>query len=223
MALGETLSVYSLEGFFAVAEIERLTALIDAMKSPGAFDAEGRDLSVFRMDRLGLEETIRLYVPKGRIEIDQSEMPEEVIDLLETAFFRRIEDVRRAFPSATWPAGWTYVEYGRGQFCSAHADGRLDGAQVGGLSVPLNDDFRGGEFFVETCGGGEMWCAGTAGPELSVEPNPYFESFDRIPRSRWTVSPVRGDAALYGSLVVHGTRPVRRGRARKIICFLRSG
>jgi 2OG-Fe(II) oxygenase superfamily len=216
----ETLSPYSIEGFLDAATTARVLAEIQkllAAAPPDAFQAGAGGRSVHSFSgAFGGTSPAAVFEPAGRIEINV--LPEEVRALLDDAFFRRIEDVRRVYPSATWPRGWTYVEYRAGQLCTPHADSASGGRNVAACNVLLDDSFTGGEFFIETCGSQELWMPG----EVMLGPWSTYNSewFRAVPKTRWTTRPARGTAIFYGSQLVHGTQPVTEGVARKVICWL---
>lgn len=218
----ETLLPYSIEGFLDAPAIARVLAgirqLVEAAPS-GALQAGagGRSVHTFS-GALGGTNPAAVFEPAGRIEVNV--LPEEIRALLDDAFYRRIEDVRRVYPSATWPRGWTYVEYRAGQLCTPHADSASGGRNVAACNVLLDDGFTGGEFFIETCGSPQLWMPGGAvlGP-WSTYNNEWFRA---MPKTRWTTRPVKGTAVLYGSQLIHGTQPVIDGVARKVICWIES-
>lgn len=236
MLLSETLCSFSIENFVTEQEVTRLLAIMGevmAARSPEEIEAGHDGKSVHRLVREAADPkaAVKIYEPEGRVEL---KAPPTAIEILENAAFRRIEDIRRPFPSATWPRGWVYVEYGPGQFCTSHADRMIAAAdqrvsgtvprQVVGGNVNLNDDYQGGEFYVETCGAPDLWVPSARGP-LDVEVGPWVAYnnplFSSIPKTRWATKPAKGTALFYGSQLIHGTQPVREGRVKKFLCFYR--
>ena len=225
LARGESLALSSLEGFLSDREIGRIQRAVDKLRRAhpaDAFTAGKKEESVHHLESFGLSgrEAARVFAPAGRIEIELGEALPEVRALLDDAFFRRIEDIRRFHASACWPRGWTYVEYGPGQICTTHADGTFDGTQVGACSVRLDDDAVGGEFFIETCGSSEIWMSAAGDPELlpsAVYDNAWLRA---IPKTRWVAQCRKGTALFWGAQVFHGTHPVIRGAAKKIIAWI---
>jgi hypothetical protein len=225
MGLSEALLPYSVEGFLADDEVARILRLIDAYKAahPERLPAGATGSSVHVSDKLSMDQLVALYEPQGRIEINADELPTEVIEIAEAAFFRHIEDIRRAYPSATWPYGFAYVEYGPGQYFTAHADG-LTEAQCAGFGVTLSDDFTGGEFCVETCGSHRFWIVGPDGtPTIAPGADMASEWFRQVPRTQWSMRPRRGVAVFYGSALVHSAKPVAAGALKKLLGFVSRG
>jgi hypothetical protein len=226
---GESFTIHSVEDFLSDSEIRQLLRPIDQLKTargPRAFMAGEQDGSVHRLNAFGLtgREAARVFSPEGRIEIPLGPELPDVRDRLDDAFFRRIEDIRRIYPSAVWPRGWTYVEYGPGQHCTAHADGTFSGSQVGACNIRLDDGTVGGEFFVATSGSPELWMERgiqpSQPPELIVA-SAYDNAWLRaVPKTRWLAQPAKGTALFWGSQLLHGTQPVIQGTAKKIIAWI---
>jgi hypothetical protein len=222
---GEALTIHSLEDFLTPKEIALILRRMEAHKQsrPAAsLEAGAGGNTVHHLSSFGLsgQQAARVFSPKGRIEvpIDGRELA-PVRDLLDAAFFRRIEDIRRALPSSTWPRGWTYVEYGPGQLCTSHADGSFAGAQVGACNVRLDNGTVGGEFYVETTGSDELW----KGDDDLLVAGLYDNAWLRkIPKTRWLAQPARGAALLWGSHLLHGAQPVVEGVSKKMICWIES-
>jgi hypothetical protein len=219
------LAVHSLEGFLSRPEVGRILRRLAASRAaqPGtSFEAGADGNSVHHLNALGLDGTTaaRVFSPAGRIEIALGRALPELVDLLERAFYRRIEDIQRVYPAAVWPVGWTYVEYGPGQHCTSHADGSFGGSQVGALSVRLDEGTEGGEFYVETSGSEQLWTGQGESRELIVSALYRNRWLDRVPKTRWLAQPARGTGLLWGSHLIHGTQPVRRGISKKIIAWI---
>lgn len=229
---GEFLGIASLEGFLSPAEIRAILRPIDHLKrrlqrshGRAAITAGTKDTSVHRLDSFGLtaKRAARVFAPRGRIEISLGDDLPAVRARLDDAFFRRIEDIRRTHPRATWPRGWTYVEYGPGQDCTTHADGTFGGTQVAACSIRLDDRAVGGEFYVETSGSPALWMDGAASAELltaGLYDNRWLRA---LPKTRWLAMPATGTAIVWGAQLLHGTQPVVRGTARKIIAWIEAG
>jgi hypothetical protein len=220
----ETVLPYSIEGFLSREEISHIIAVIDAFKEahPDRLQAGTRGFSVHRDSALSLEEVVASFEPKGRLDINSFDLPDEVIDVGETAFYRRIEDIRRVYPGALGPVGFTYVEYGPGQFFTPHIDGATE-IRVAGFGACLNSDFEGGEFRVETCGSGRLWVQQGNG-EIEVAPFPSQKSdwYRNLPRTQWTTRPVEGNAIFYGGGLTHSMKPVTAGVLKKLLAFVSS-
>jgi hypothetical protein len=218
----ESLLPYSIENFISGDDADRILALVDryARDHPDRMTAVATGRSVHVADARSIEETVAMYEPAGRVEIAGDDLPHGIAEIIERAYFAHIEDVRRAYPSASWLHGFAYVEYGPGQYFTPHIDG-LTTAQCAGLGVTLSDDFTGGEFCVETCGSNRLWLAEPrGGSSLAPGAEAGSEWFRTLPRTRWSMSPRRGVGVFYGSALVHASMPVVTGRLRKILAFL---
>jgi hypothetical protein len=223
--LSETLLPYSIEEFVTDAEIARILAAVERYKAehPARLAAGAKGITVHSSSVMNVDELVAMYQPQGRLDINTADLPFEVIDVIEQAFFRHIEDIRRAYPSATWPYAVTYVEYGPAQFFTPHADG-FSAHQCAGFGVTLTNDFTGGEFCVETCGSNRTWVAGSDGtPNLAIGTNNGSEWFRKLPRTRWSMTPKKGTAAFYGSALVHSSRPVTSGTVKRLLAFISNG
>src|SRR5690349_3755376 len=116
MRTGETLAISSCERFL---EPEECRAILDAMSSHLAglpVDRRretARSRSVHSVPGLSLAETMRLYEPAGRLEIDG--VPSAVEEFLARAAIRALPAVRRVYPSAVGMGSWIYLEYREGQ------------------------------------------------------------------------------------------------------------
>lgn len=221
----QSLLPYSIESFISGEDADRILSLIEQYKRehPHRLTAAMTGRSVHVADALTLEETVAMYEPQGRIEIAEEDLPRGIADIVERAYLAHIEDVRRAYPSASWLYGFSYVEYGPGQYFTPHADG-FTSVQCAGLGVTLSDDFTGGEFCVETCGSNRLWVAEPDGASsLAPGAEAGSEWFRDLPRTRWSMSPRRGVAVFYGSALVHSSKPVITGRLQKILAFLSKG
>lgn len=224
MSVSENMMPYSLEGFLDEAEVEQVIRSIDAYKAsadPQKLAAGANGYTIHNSENLTVSEIVAVYEPKGRLDVNWQEIPRDIVEIVETAFFRRIEDVRRAFPTAYGPYGFTYVEYQPGQFFTAHIDG-VNRHQVCGFGVTLTNDFEGGEFSVETCGSGRLWAMD--GDRLVNAPGHDAQStwYRSLPRTKWTTRPVRGNALFYGSGLTHSSQPVTKGVLRKVLAFVQS-
>lgn len=219
--LTEALVPYSIEGFLSDAEADRILELVDIYKAahPERLAAGVTGRSVHPSELLSVDELVERYQPKGRRDINTGDLPPEVIDIVERAFFRHIEDVRRVYPEATWPYAMTYVEYGPEQFITPHADG-MGGFHMG-FGVTLSDDFTGGEFCIETCGSHRFWTRDPEG-EAAQAPGPHVGSawFRELPRTTWAMTPRKGVAALYGPALVHSSKPVISGTIKRVFAFV---
>jgi 2OG-Fe(II) oxygenase superfamily len=225
MNVNETMMPYSIEGFLSDAEVEHVVRSIDLYKmsvDPKKLQAGATGYTIHDSGSLNVSEIVAVYEPAGRLEVNWREIPRDIVDIIEAAFYRRIEDIRRAFPSAFGPHGFTYVEYQPGQFFTAHVDG-ASREQVAGFGVTLTNDFDGGEFSVEPCRSGRLWATRPDG-QLTNAPGHNSRSawYRSLPRTRWTTRPVRGNAVFYGSGLTHSSQPVTKGVLRKVLAFIRS-
>lgn len=225
MTQNSVLLPFSVEDFLAPDEVKRILQSIDRYREKvdrSLLEAGGRGFSIHSSQNLTVAEIVKVYEPQGRVEINWNHLPAEVCEIVELAFFRRIEDIRRAFPTAFGPIGYTYVEYGPGQYFTAHLDGAST-HQVAGFGVTLSDDFDGGEFRIETCGSGSLWLD-TPDATLSNAPGHDANSswFGTVNRTQWSTRPVVGNAIFYGSGLTHSSAPVTRGVLKKILAFIRS-
>jgi len=239
ISLTETLTVGSIEGFLTSDEVAGLTALMDQFlhetdTGPGAtspYDRH-RTSSIHEIPGHGTDVAMAIYEPAGRVEI--TAIPTAAEELLQAAFRRAHQHIGRVVPSVTACRPWTYIEYGPGQHITPHIDGiapdpRSWPRQIAGISVAIAIACTGGEFFVETTGADRLW-----NPALTCSAPGYGDAmafahdaadnsspwFSAMPRTRWSATPGRGAALLYGSQLTHGTTPVRDGRSRKFISWL---
>ncbi|MEJ0075259.1 MAG: hypothetical protein WDO17_07395 [Alphaproteobacteria bacterium] len=222
----ETLVVGSIEGFLTQDERTMLSTLMDQNLSAEIrhrSDA-ARITSLHEIPGASVDYARRIYEPEGRVEL--TELPSQAASILETASARSMPLVQSYAPSVRYARPWTYVEYGAGQFISSHMDRVAPSPssrplQVLGISVLLNEDITGGEFFVETTSNPELWSQESLGRLRFARTATDVSSdwFNQIPRTRWTACQRAGDALIYGTHVVHGTLPVRTGRARKFITW----
>jgi hypothetical protein len=213
---------YSIEKFFSDAEVQRVLCLIDQYKAahPDKLAAGSTGRSVHHSDFMSLEDLVAMYEPQGRIDINMPDLPPEIVEIMEDAYFRHIEDIRRPYPGATWPYSITYVEYGRGQFFTPHADG-ITSLQCAGFGVTLTDQFSGGEFCVETCGSNRFWTTGSDGlPNVAPAADSGSAWFRGLPRTQWSMRPKKGTAVFYGSALVHSSKPVTSGSLKKLLAFI---
>lgn len=214
---------YSIEAFFTEADVARVLRCMDACKAsdPGRLQAGAHGISVHTVYGRPLREVIAIYEPEGRVEINAQRIPREVIDIAECAFYRHIEDIRRAYPAAHGLYGFTYVEYAVGQFFTAHIDGGVD-RQIAGLGVTLTNNFEGGEFIVQTCGSNRLWMTDQSG-QATLAPGHDSSSdwFRSLPKTDWMTRPISGNAVFYGSALTHACRPVTKGVLKKLLAFVR--
>jgi hypothetical protein len=217
----ETILPYSVEGFLSSSEIAFILGAMDEVKRnapPGSIYAGAGGKSVHNVPNVDIKLIVERFEPKGRVEIGL--LPNLVVELLDAAFYRRLADIRRAFPSASWANHWFYCEYGPDQFCAAHIDGNHDGKKVSGCTIRLTDDAEGGEFFVETTGSSDLWMNGPQGP--TTVPVAAIPGVMTIPTTRWVSQQAAGTAIMYGGQLTHGTLPVRRGIVKKVLAFVYS-
>jgi hypothetical protein len=240
--VSETLGVFSIEDFLRSDELATVLAAVDDHKTwvpPDRLRQTDRSTSVHSVPGIAMDVTMRAYEPAGRIEL--TPLPDAVVGILTGAARRALPAVRRVFPAASGCEAWTYVEYGAGQYITAHVDHPIEvqpdsgtppaepvaigelrvdesGAHVAGISVVLNDGYGGGGFYVETSSSSKLWRSDR--PELVNEGADHTSDwFPEIPRTRWCARPAAGGAVLYGTQLIHGTEPVSFGVVRKVIGF----
>ena len=214
---------YSIEGFLSDDEVQRVITSIDAYKAehPTRLTAGAEGITIHQSGDLSVPEIVAVYEPKGRLDINIQQMPKEIIDIMEEGFYRRIEDIRRAYPQAVGAYGFTYVEYAVNQYFTPHIDGVSD-LMVAGFGVTLTDDFDGGEFFVETCGSNRLWMR-DQNEKTAIAPvaDASSEWYRSLPKTQWLTKPKRGNAIFYGSALTHGSKPVTHGVLKKVLAFIR--
>jgi predicted 2-oxoglutarate/Fe(II)-dependent dioxygenase YbiX len=240
--VSETLGVFSVEDFLQPDELAQLLGLIEEHKARASNDQlrqVDRPTSVHSVPGVSLSETLKAYEPAGRVEL--TPLPDTILKVMDDAVGRALPAIRRVFPAATGSEAWTYLEYRRDQYITAHIDHPVEvqpdneqsdgflgplgemaitepGAHVAGVSIVLADDYGGGEFFVETSASPRLWRDDL--PELANEgADSTSDWFSAVRRTRWRVRPQAGGAVLYGTQLIHGTEPVTSGIARKMIGF----
>ncbi|MGH8974902.1 MAG: hypothetical protein ACRD0C_17080 [Acidimicrobiia bacterium] len=226
MNISETLLAYSVEEFLTDAETASVLEMLDRHTAPlpvRAMTPGHNGRSIHSLDGFSVEETVEIYEPRGRLELDA--VADDVSEVMDRAVHRRWDDLRRALPSARRVDPWIYLEYGPEQYVTPHIDYAWnedfpDHPKVAGISVQLNDGFLGGELFVETSASPRLWRAADGREVVAAGADLSSHWFPSTPRTRWTSTPRRGTAYLYGSQLVHGTLPVLRGRVRKLISFV---
>ncbi|MFJ7904018.1 2OG-Fe(II) oxygenase [Streptomyces sp. NPDC096198] len=233
--IAETLSIRTVEGFLKPTEIERLHHVMnDALGSHGR-DRYGvaRQTTIHEIPGHSPAQAQDVYEPAGRIEI--TEIPDAATALLDQALMKRMAAITRTLPSVTRHRPWIYLEYGAGQYITPHADGIAPDAlthprQLAAATVTLTDTHdTGGAFYVETTGSEAPWTPDEAPEGSGYAPGMRFVHegtdmssgwFRTMPRTRWSVVPAPGTLVVFGSQLVHGTEPVRRGRVRKFLTLL---
>ncbi len=226
MNVSETLLAYSVEGLLGDTEADAVLDLLGrhiAALPPERMIPGLNGRSIHTIEGFDVEQTVAVYEPRGRVEMDT--VPDGVSEMMERAMHGRWDDLRRALPSARRIAPWIYVEYGPDQYVTPHIDYAWNEEdpghpKVAGVSVQLNDGFLGGELFVETSASHRLWTLDGGRETVAYGADQSSDWFPSTPRTRWTAAPRRGTAYVYGSQLVHGTLPVRRGRVRKLISFL---
>ncbi|WP_074594399.1 hypothetical protein [Bacillus cereus] len=224
MNLVEMQGIHSVEGFLLDEELKTITQEIDSvLKMNGAslYRAGMNGNTVHSIPGYDVKEVVDIYEPNGRIEI--VDLPEKVLDLLDKAFYRSLDNIKVGYPSVKKPDCWIYFEYGRDEYITPHVDyphneSRPDNLKVTGINILLNEDFFGGEFYVETCGSKEIW--ENNGEKLKNGLNWGSEWFKNLPTTRWTCQQEKGTAIFYGTNVIHGTHAVKSGRTKKIVGFV---
>ena len=226
MHIAESLLVASVEAIISPDEAKSVLRLADdliASAPAGTFEAGAGGRSIHCIESVGVQETVAVYEPRGRIEIDS--LPRSMTAIVDNAVWRSRAEIKRLLPSFREIDDWVYVEYGVGQYVSPHVDYARNlekpaHPKIVGISIQLNDEFSGGEFCVETCGSSALWREEGAEIHIADAANNYSAWFRSLPRTRWTTPPVKGNAILYGSRVIHSTNPVNYGRARRLISWL---
>lgn len=189
-------------------------------ESPSEYDTRHRTRSVHSIEGLDLQEVKQVYEPAGRLESEA--VPTEVRTLLDQRVAERMPTIRRNFPDGQALDPWIYVSYGPGQHITPHVDYPNNESTPGtykicGISLALNEDFTGGEFFIETHSEPDFWIRpGRPRPGADMS----SEWFRVLPRTRWRTGQAAGSAVLYGSCLVHGTEPVVSGRVHKLLTFV---
>lgn len=216
---------YSIEDFLTDVEVVYILDEIERYKAtvaPSLLEAGARGYTIHNFNSASVQQIVKVYEPHGRTDVNWQDIPRGVAEVIETAFFRRIEDIRRAYPTAFGPIGYTYVEYRPSQYFTAHLDG-ANHIQTAGFGVTLSDDFEGGDFAVETCGSGALWRE-MNDDRLENAPGHDAQSawFRALKRTRWTTRPTRGTAIFYGSGLTHSSDPVRQGVLKKVLAFIQS-
>jgi len=224
MNIVETFLAYSIEQFLTPEELSWLSrSLQDHVSGCSANSANAltRGRSIHSIGGLSLNECTHVYSPKGRTELEP--LPRDIFEFAQSIFDRNLGRIRRSFPSARRSVGWTYIGYQQGQFIVPHIDFASDHGvpgteKVAAISVALNGNYSGGEFFIETCSAKELW--NDIGNELRSDATPNNDWFLSMPKTRWIARPLEGDALLVGSRLVHGTLPVIQGVAQKLLGFI---
>lgn len=222
----ETLTVASLEDFVSESEKREIISCMDtlfAVQNRHMFSA-GRKTTLHEVPGRDPAFAQEVYEPFGRLEVHP--VPAPVSTIMENATHRAFSHVKRLTPSVQEVRPWTYVEYGLGQYITPHIDRvapsiNASPFQILGISVTLDDNYEGGEFYVETTGSNSIWSNERADNFEMVHEGSDFSSdwFRAFPRTRWTARPRSGSAVLYGTHVTHGTLPVTRGTVRKLISW----
>jgi hypothetical protein len=231
ISLTQTLTVGSIGDFLAADEVRHLTTAMGLYlrKKPSAGPL--RTHSIHEIPGLATAQAMAVYEPAGRIEI--TTLPTDAEALLQHA----VERVRPRFelmlPSFTACRPWVYVEYGPGQHITSHVDGIAPDPgswprQLAGISVVVGLPEEGGDFYIETTSDPGLWRPHADRPDgyqdrmLFARDGADLSStwFARLERTRWTTAPALGTALIYGSQLIHGTQPVRRGRCSKFISWL---
>lgn len=219
-------AIHSVEGFLTHEEVAAVTSALDSVidtSSDGCDIARAPELSVHYIPGYTPEDIVNIFEPASRRELRF--LPDEVVEILDTASNRAMDRIRSVFPSVEETGPWIYVEYGPGQYVTPHVDYPNDPDNPGlvkyaAISVTLQQAADGGEFFVETISDSNH-----RDSEGRVVRDLHWgdSRFRSRSRTRWLVRPEVGDAVLWGTEVCHGTKPVRQGCARKLIAFVQTG
>ncbi len=225
MQLLETRAFGTVEGFLdcdecigIVAEMATYLAGLPLTET----DPTRRSRSIHSVPGLTLQETMSVYEPAGRTEI--CDPPDSVVKLMDGAFLRNRIAIRRMFGSVSKVDSWTYLEYCQGQYITPHVDCPEDPAfpsrvQVGGISVTLDDGYQGGEFVVTTSSDDRLFGSDDADDRVVVGADYSSPWFRALVGTDWVCRPRAGTGVCYGSQLIHSTRPVTAGVARKLIGF----
>lgn len=235
--LGQTLAVSTVENFLDAAEVSTVLHAVEA--DPGirrarakAANADGRRNGGYaggaqhEIPGMSDADARRVFEPRGRVQVGT--LPRRVEAILTSATERAMPALRRLFPATTSVRPWTYVEYAPEQYITPHVDGIAPKPttwprQVAGLGITIQRAEDGGEFYIETTASDELWDDSAETGSLAWaregadESSPWFRA---MRRTRWVVAPAEGTLACYGSQLVHGTMPVRSGRAIKLLSWL---
>jgi hypothetical protein len=222
----ESLLIHSIEDFLSPTELKEIAQRMDSVVAAQGKDNldRSRRTSVHAVDGLTTDSLMKLYEPAGRVEL--KDLPPDVIAILDAASDRAVPHLKRLFPSGGRLRSWIYLEYSSGQHITPHIDMAVDGTEpsgfkVAGIGVPLNDDYVGGEFYVETCGSESLWSSNDDKGVIQVREGADSTSdwYPELKRTQWVVRPAAGTAVLYGSQLTHGTKPIISGTIKKIIGF----
>lgn len=213
----------SIEDFLRADTLATLNELVDETigRLPRAsIDTMLKKSSIHAIEGYSSEHVAQLYSPQGRIELTDLAPP--LAGLLDASIQEQWEKIRRLFPSARHTSDWTIVEYTEGQYVSDHIDLPFaeDGVtppKLGAISIQLRAAERGGEFYLQTCDLDLLWGSGR-----DQETNHTSEWFRRLRKSPWVNTAQVGTLLAWGSRLIHGTRAVTAGRARKALTFIHS-
>ncbi|MGR5907938.1 hypothetical protein ACT7DL_16300 [Bacillus paranthracis] len=188
----ETLMIHSVESFLTEEEMEIILKEINQLEgyNNGYYEAGKGNRSVHTIDGYSVKDTVAVYEPKGRIEI--TELPNSVVELLNKAFIRNIDNINISYPSVKSPDCWIYLEYGEGQYITPHIDyahnlERPENPKITGINILLNSEFEGAEFYVQTTGSLDIWDS-TEDFTVKNKANNSSPWFEEMKKTKWTVS-----------------------------------
>lgn len=221
----ETLMVYSIENFLYESEVKSILNTINSMVSKEEntfYEAGINGKSVHSIEGYDVKEVVEFFEPNGRKEI--IDLPETVITRLDNAFERNKESIKRAYPTADCPDCWIYLEYEEDQYITPHVDyphneSRPENIKITGINILLDSQAEGGEFYIETCGTNDIWENNELKPSINYSSNDFKRN---IKRTRWVAQQEIGTALFYGTNLIHGTNPNKKGKVRKIVGFITS-
>lgn len=222
----ESLLIHSIEDFLSPTERKQIVQRMEDIVTAQGRDRLDKDrrVSVHAVAGLTTGSVMKVYEPAGRLELN--DLPADVLGILDGASTRALPHLKRLFPSGRRLHSWVYLEYGAGQHITPHIDMAIDDREpsefkVAGIGVPLNEEYVGGEFYVETCGSESLWEPSAEREFMQVREGADSTSdwYPALKRSQWVIRPAAGTAVLYGSQLTHGTKPVISGTIKKVIGF----
>ena len=210
----ETLSIHSIENFISSDDTNNLLLICKKELS----EYKGEFNTVHPSDEFSKDEAVKIYEPNGRSELGT--LSPDIYKILDMAIHRNLPSIQTIFPNVKRVLPWNYVEYNSNQYCTSHVDyidkTELNEIIYAGIGVMLQCPDEGGELYVETCGSPDFILNDEVAPNLNYSNNEFIN----MPRSKWTVNQPIGTAILYGTQIIHGTNPVKKGKCCKLISWL---
>lgn len=210
--LSETLALQTVEGFLTGDEMAQLMKIMDA------------------------ELAVTGWQPGHQGDVVAA--PSAAQEILHAATERALPALHWVLPSVTTDGPWDYTEFTPGQQVPVHVDGipRPGTAPrwIGRIGVMLTEAEEGGEFYVATTSHPSLFTGHKAGQDEGFAPDtPLTRALPEVhqhtaegdwlrdvPRTRWTCDAPAGTGLAYGSQLLHGVAPVRKGRMRKFVADL---